>query len=276
MLYIGEYNHLQISHIAKVGMYLCDKEGNEVLLPNKYILKDFKEGSWATVFIYRDSSGRIIATTLKPYIIINEFGFLQVRTTETYGAFLDWGLEKDLFVPIAEQTKILQEGNWYVVYLYIDEKSNRLVASAKINKFLSNDDLNISVGEEVDVLIFEQTPLGFNAIVNNEFKGLIYHNEIFQKVKIGDKLKGYVKKIREDNGLDISLQKIGVQQLAISSDAVFNYLQNNNGFLPLTDNSSPESIMDTLQMSKKAFKKSVGILYKNRQVKIEDDGIYLV
>jgi uncharacterized protein len=276
MLYLGEYNHLKINRATTSGFYLINEEGDEVLLPTKYILKDFAIGQEVNVFVYKDNEDRPIATTLKPDIVVNEFACLKVRETESFGAFLEWGLAKDLFAPLAEQSKRMEAGNWYVVFLFLDKKSDRLVASSKINRYLDNTIINLEESEEVDLLIFEETHLGFNAIVNNAHKGLIYHNEIFKPIKIGDKISGFVKKIREDNSLDISLQKIGIQNLAFTRDAVEEYLQKNNGFLPLTDNSSPEDIMYLLHMSKKAFKKSVGGLYRDRRIEMKDDGIYLI
>jgi uncharacterized protein len=276
MFYLGEYNQLKINRATASGFYLINEEGDEVLLPTKYILKEFAIGQDVEVFVYKDNEDRPIATTLHPDIVVNEFACLRVRETESFGAFLEWGLAKDLFAPLAEQSKRMEAGQWYVVFLFLDKKSDRLVASSKINRYLDNTIINLEQSEEVDLLIFEETQLGYNAIVNNAHKGLVYHNEIFKPIKIGDKLSGFVKKIREDNSLDISLQKIGIQNLAITRDAVEDYLQKNNGFIPLTDNSSPEEIMALLHMSKKAFKKSVGGLYRDKRIALKDDGIYFL
>ncbi len=276
MIYIGEINRLKIQRNTSVGMYLSDKIENEVLLPKKYIDEKFAIGDIIEVFVYKDHEDRLVATILDPFITVNEFGFLRVRTITQFGAFLEWGMEKDLMMPMQEQSKKMEVGESYMVYLYLDEATDRLVASGKINKFISNDEMELSVGDEVDLLIFEKTFLGFNAIVNNMHKGLVYHDEIYKDIQIGDAMKGYVKNIREDLGLDISLQKIGVQHLATTTDGVMNYLQLNKGFLKLTDDSSPEDIKKMLSMSKKAFKKSIGILYKQRLIRIEKDGVYLV
>lgn len=276
MIYIGEINRLKIQRNTSVGMYLSDKINNEVLLPKKYIDESFKIDDIIEVFVYKDHEERLVATTLEPYIVANEFGYLRVRTVTQFGAFLEWGMEKDLMVPQQEQSKKMEQNEWYVVYLYVDEETDRLVASSKINKFINNDELDLKVGDEVDLMVFEKTFLGFNVIVNNAHKGLIYHNEIYTEINIGDRLVGYVKQIREDNGLDISLQKIGVMHLADTSNAVMNYLKAHEGFLPLHDDSSPDDIKKTLNMSKKAFKKSIGILYKQRIIKLEKDGIHLV
>jgi len=259
-----------------VGMYLADKINNEVLLPKKYILEDFKIDDIVEVFVYKDSEERLVATTLDPYITAGEFALLRVRTITQFGAFLEWGMEKDLMVPLQEQSKKMEENEWVMAYLYVDEATDRLVASTKINKFLNNEELEVAVGDEVEIMVFDKTFLGYNVIVNNLHKGLVYHNEIYNEINIGDKLTGFVKTIREDMGLDISLQKTGVPQLADTTNQVLIYLQKNNGFLKLTDDSDPEEIKKILQMSKKAFKKSVGILYKQRMVRIEKDGVYLI
>jgi predicted RNA-binding protein (virulence factor B family) len=276
MIYIGEINRLKIIRNTSVGMYLSDKINNEVLLPKKYILEDFKIDDIVEVFVYKDYDERLVATTLDPYILVNEFGYLRVRTVTQFGAFLEWGMEKDLMVPKQEQSKKMEVGESYMVYLYLDEATDRLIASSKINKFINNEEMDLKVGDEVELIIFETTFLGYNAIVNNAHKGLIYHDEIYQDIHIGDKLVGYVKNIRDDFGMDISLQKIGIQHLVTTTDGVLTYLQKNKGFLALTDDSSPEEIKKILSMSKKAFKKSVGILYKQRMVRIEKDGIYLI
>ncbi len=276
MFKIGDYNKLTINRKTSVGFYLTDGEGNDVLLPNKYIKKEFQIGDKINVFLYKDYEQRWIATTLKPWIKINEFSSLKVRNVTDKGAFLECGLEKDIFVPYREQSIKMQEGYRYIVYLYEDPLTNRLVASSKINKFLNNDNLNIEPGQEVDLLIFETTPLGFNAIINQKFKGLIYHNEIFQEIKVGNKLKGYIKSIREDNSIDISLQAKGLERLEHGAEKILNYLKQNRGELSLTDNSSPDEIKRILGMSKKNFKKAIGILYKKKQIELHESFIQLI
>lgn len=276
MIYIGEINRLKIQRNTSVGMYLSDKINNEVLLPKKYIDESFKIGDIIEVFVYKDHEDRLVATTLEPYAVANEFAYLRVRTVTQFGAFIEWGMEKDLMVPKQEQSKPMEVGESYVVYVYIDEATDRLVASSKINKFLDNEAMELKVGDEVEVMIFEKTFLGFNAIVNQAHKGLLYHDEIFIDINIGDRLTAYVKNIREDLGLDLSLQKIGVNHLIDTTDKVLVYLKANQGFIKLNDDSSPEEIKKVLNMSKKAFKKSIGILYKQRMIKLESDGIHLL
>ncbi len=276
MFKLGDYNTLKIDRSTSVGFYLTDGEGNDVLLPNKYIRKEFAVGDDIRVFLYKDYEQRWIATTLRPWIKVNEFASLRVRSATDKGAFLECGLEKDLFVPHREQSTRMLEGFHYVVYAYEDNQTNRLVGSSKINKFLNNDSLSVEPGEEVDLLIFETTPLGFNAIINQQHKGLIYHSDIFQEVKVGNKLKGYIKHIREDNTIDISLQKKGLGALEQGAATILNYLENHKGVLPLTDNSSPEEIIRILHMSKKNFKKSVGILYKQKRIALHEKSITLL
>lgn len=276
MLFIGKYNYLTIERVTSVGMFLSDVEGEEVLLPNQYITDEMQVGDQIKVFVYLDSEDRPVATTQTPKIIRNEFAFLEVKDVSEYGAFLDWGLIKDLFVPFREQPKPMEIGEWHVVFLYLDQKSQRLLASAKIDKFLETDRLTVSEGEEVDLLVWQKTDLGYNVVVNQYHKGLIYANEVFQPLEIGDSLKGYVKKIREENKLDISLQKTGYEVVEPVAKQILEEVTKSKGFLNLSDNSSPEDIYKRLKISKKVFKKAIGGLYKQGIIRITDDGIYLV
>ncbi|WP_337042356.1 CvfB family protein [Emticicia sp. 17c] len=275
MLKLGVKNTLKILRGTSVGMYLGDKEGNDVLLPKKYIPDDAIVGDTIEVFIYKDSEDRIIATTLEPKVQLNQFAYLQVMAVTAIGAFLDWGLEKDLFVPFKEQNRKLSTGEWCAVYVYLDEETERLVGSCKVNKFFEKENIELEAGEEVDLLIFEETNLGLNAVVNNRYKGLIYENEIFQRVKLGSQIKGYVKNIREDNRIDVSLQKQGYANIEPNAERILTKLKENEGFLDVTDKSDANYIMYQLEMSKKTFKKAVGALYKQRLITIEEDGIYL-
>lgn len=276
MFKLGQINQLTILRTTSVGMYLGDDEGNDVLLPLKYIHEDFAIGQEVDVFVYKDYEQRWVATTLKPFAQLHEFAFLKVRDVSDHGAFLEWGLEKDLFVPFKEQKQKMEAGRKYVVYIYIDEITNRLVASTKLNRFLNKKDFDISPGTLVDLMIFETTPLGYNAIINQQFKGLIYHSDIFQPIQIGQTLQGYVKLVREDGGIDLSLQAKGVKQLEEGAQDILNQLKKQGGFIPLHDKSSPEDIIHHLKMSKKNFKKSVGILFKDKKILLEPNGIRLV
>lgn len=276
MLFIGKYNYLTIERVTSVGMFLSDVEGEEVLLPNQYITDDMQVGDQIKVFVYLDSEDRPVATTQTPKIIRNEFAFLEVKDVSEYGAFLDWGLIKDLFVPFREQPKPMEIGEWHVVFLYLDQKSQRLLASAKIDKFLESERLTVAEGDEVDLLVWQKTDLGYNVVVNQYHKGLIYANEVFQPLQIGDALKGYVKKIREENKLDISLQKTGYEVVEPVAKQILEEVKKGRGFLNLSDNSSPEDVYNRLKISKKVFKKAIGGLYKQGIIRITDDGIYLV
>lgn len=276
MLDLGVKNTLRILRGTGVGMFLGDAEGNDVLLPKKYIPDDVIVGDDIEVFIYRDSEDRIIATTLEPKIQLNEFAYLQVKAVTQVGAFLDWGLEKDLFVPFREQNKKMEVDKWYAVYLYLDEDTDRLVASCKVNRFFEKENIDLAIGQEVDILVFEETDLGMNAVINNRYKGLIYENEIFQRIKIGTRTKAYVKNIRDDKRIDLSLQKQGYANVEPNAERILEKLKANNGFLDVTDKSDANYVMYQLEMSKKTFKKAVGALYRQRIIRIEDDGIYLV
>lgn len=276
MLHIGKTNTLTILRNTSVGMYLGDNENAEILLPNKYIKPEFKVGDDIEVFVYRDSEDRIIATTLKPYAQVGDFAFLKAVNVSKIGAFLDWGLEKDLLVPFKEQRHKMFEGFSYVVYVYLDEETERIVASSKINKFLNNPDIDVEQGEEVDLMVYDESPLGFSCIINNKFKGLIYANDVYKDIQPGDQLTGYLALVRPDKLIDLSLQPIGFKKVLSSTDVILEYLQNHKGFLKLTDKSSPEEIAKLFNMSKATFKKSLGVLYRQCKVRLENDGVYSV
>ncbi|MCP9747156.1 S1 RNA-binding domain-containing protein [Lacihabitans sp. CS3-21] len=274
---VGKYNTLQILRGTSVGMYLGDDEGNDVLLPHKYIPENAQIGESIEVFIYRDSEDRLIATTLKPLILLNQFAILEVVAATQFGAFLDWGLEKDLFVPFKEQNHKLQKGQYVPVYLYLDEQTDRVVASAKVHKYFKNlDGVDLDEGQEVDLLVFEKTELGHNVVVNNLYKGLVYENETFRRLAWGDTTKGYVKLIRDEGKIDISLQPLGfLKTLEPNQKAILDKLQQSGGTLNLSDNSDPIEIQEVLEMSKKAFKKAIGVLYKDKKIIIKSDSIVL-
>lgn len=253
-----------------------DEEGNDILLPNKYVPTAYEIGDKIEVFCYLDYDERPIATTIDPDIMIGEFRLLQVAEVNEYGAFMDWGLEKHLLVPFREQRNKMKQGQWYVVHCYLDQKSGRLVASNKLDKFLSNENLEIKEWDEVDLVVTRQTDLGWEVIVNEKHKGLVYFNEVFKTINIGDVIPGCVKKIRNDNKIDISLQPLGSRVLEPAANKIYSVIKENGGFLALHDKSDPEEIRDMLQMSKKTFKKGLGTLYKERKIKLEDDGVSLV
>lgn len=275
MIPLGTYTKLTAKRQLLQGIYLEDEAGDEVLLPNKYIPNGLEIEDEISVFIYTDSEDRIIATTIKPKIQLHQFACLECVHVSGIGAFLDWGLEKDLFVPFKEQKLKMKEGNEYIVYLYNDDESDRLVASARIFRYLSNEELTVKEGDQVNLLIAEPTDLGVNVIVNNLHRGLIFKNEIFQNLELGDEIKGYIKKVRDDNRLDVSLQAQGLRNIEPSAIRILDYLQMNGGYMTLTDKSRPEEIMARLEMSKKSFKKALGSLYRQKLVRLEKNGTYL-
>ncbi len=276
MFLLGKFNHLQILRDTSVGLFLGDDEGNEVLLPNKYVPKTYEIGEELEVFCYLDHEERPIATTLQPEIVRDEFQLLQVAEVNEFGAFMDWGLEKHLLVPFREQRSKMMEGYWYVVYCYLDTKTDRLVASNKLDKFLNNEDLSIKERDVVDLIFTRSTDLGWEVIINNQHKGLVYSNEIFKRVAVGDNTKGVIKRIRSDNKIDVSLQPLGVNVLEPAANKIYETLLQHNGFLALHDKSDPEAIKAILQMSKKTFKKGIGTLYKARKIEIREDGIHAI
>lgn len=277
MIQLGKFNRLKIVRQTNNGIYLTDgEESGEVLLPKKYVPETWEVGDWLRVFIFKDSEDRLTATTATPLIKLNEFACLQVREVNGFGAFLDWGLEKDLLVPFKEQPGRMVPGGWYMVFLYLDHETDRLAASGRYQKFLQKDNIQLSPGQEVKLLIDNQTELGFNVIINQRYPGLVYQNEIFEKLHRGDYRKGYVKHVREDGKIDISLQKPGYAKVEPNAERILVKLHENKGFLPLTDDSDPGDIAATLEMSKKTFKKAVGALYKQRLIRLEKHGIYLV
>ena len=278
MLQIGQYNTLKILRNTKVGLFLGDgvEEQNDVLLPNKYVPREYAIGDELTVFVYLDHEERPVATTLKPYIKLNEFAHLKVNYINKFGAFMNWGLEKDLFVPFKEQARPMEEGKRYLIYCFMDEKTNRLVGSSKTQQFLSNDEVNLENGEEVNVIVSHITEAGINVIINEKYRGLAYKNEVFEEVKPGLKMKAYIKNVRPDGKIDVSLRKIGVEAIEPSAQVILDELKSNRGFLGLNDNSNPEDIRTVLKMSKKVFKKAVGNLYRQKLIEIKEDGIYLI
>jgi hypothetical protein len=274
LIEIGQYNELKILRETSVGLFLGDEEGEDVLLPNKYVPENYELDDIIRVFVYLDYDERKVATTLTPYIHMNEFALLEVVAVAEVGAFLDWGLEKNLMVPFKEQRQKMEVGRWYVVYMTLDEETHRLYASNRIEKRLRNEELTIEEGDKVDLLIYQKTDLGYSVAVNNQHKGLVFNNEVFTDLNIGDKMKGFIKKIREENKLDISLQPIGYHNFnSKNSEDIYNTLVENGGYLAVTDKSAPDEIYDLFGISKKAFKKAVGDLYKQRKITIETDGI---
>jgi len=275
-LEIGVYHNLTILRETAVGLFLGDDESNEVLLPNKYVPTKFEIDEKLKVFVYLDSGERRISTTIDPKLIKGEFGCLKCNATNKTGAFLDLGLEKDLFVPFKEQAKKMETGKYYNVYMFVDEETDRLLGSNKLSKYLSSEDIEFEENQSVDLLIDKKSDLGINVIVNDKYSGFIFQNQIFQPLRYGERITGYVKEVREDGKIDITLQKQGIDSIEPNAYLIIDTLESNDGFIPLNDKSDPELIRETLGISKKLFKKSVGALYKERMIEIKEDGIYLV
>ena len=277
MIEIGKRQDLKILRETSVGLFLGDGAEEDVLLPNKYCPENFEIGDSLNVFVYRDFEERKVATNLIPKINLHEFAFLKASAVEPVGAFLDWGLEKELFVPFKKQREKMDVGRSYMVYLDLDTKTDRLFATSKVEKYLQNEELSVAEGDEVDLVIYRKTDLGYVVIVNHKHNGLVFQNEVFKKINIGDTVKGYIKKIGAENQLDISLAPIGYQNYNDPNcETIHKALTKNNGFLKMTDKSSPEEIYDMFGMSKKAFKKAIGALYKDRRISIGEEGISLL
>lgn len=272
---LGEYNILEILRITAPGAYLGDNEGNDVLLPGKYIPKGAEIGDQLTVFLYKDSEDRLVATTEQPMINLYGFAYLKTTSVNLYGAFLDWGLEKELLVPFKEQNQRMEEGNSYLVTLRLDQATDRLYASMKVNKFLKPcSDFDLA-GKEVEILICEKTDLGLKVIADDLYHGIIYRNDINKPLKRGERIRGYVLNVREDGKLDVRLEQIGVKRFDDAEEKLM-LLIKESGLLPLTDKSDPDLIREMAGMSKKLFKQTVGKLYKNKLIQLTSDGIQLV
>lgn len=273
MAEIGKINTLEVVRATDNGLYLDGENLGEILMPQKFITEEIQKNKEATVFIYSDSEDRLVATTEIPLAKVGEFAYLKVAATSKFGAFLDWGLPKDLLVPFSEQKAKMTEEKYYLVYLFVDLLTNRIAASAKLNKFLDNTPPSYSAGDEVQLIIAEETDLGYKAIVNNEHWGILYKNQVFRTLSIGEKVSGYINKVREDDKIDLLLEKPGYEKIDSISQKILNLLDENNGFVALTDKSSPEIIQSMLGISKKNFKKAVGNLYKKRIIEFKSDGI---
>ncbi|MCT4603467.1 MAG: S1-like domain-containing RNA-binding protein [Marinifilum sp.] len=277
MSIIGQYAELKVAKLVDFGVFLEGEDEALILLPNQYVPPKTQIDDKIKVFIYRDSEDRIIATTLTPKATVGEFAVLKVKSVTNVGAFLDWGLAKDLLVPFSEQRDKMQVDLSYLVYIYLDNTTGRIVATAKIEKILRENEISYKEGDEVDILIGKRSDLGFQVLINDDALGMVYKNEVFGHLKMGDKRKAYIKKIRPDGKIDVSLQQQGyTNEVPKSGQLILDLLKEEEGFLPLNDKSSPEDIYYSLKMSKKNFKKAIGLLYKQKLITIEDTGIYLV
>ncbi len=275
MVEIGKFNNLKVVKHVDFGVYLDGGELGEILMPIRYVPDGCKDGDVVAVFVYRDSEDRVIATTEEPYAKVEDFAFLKAVSVNNIGAFLDWGLMKDLFVPFREQEKKMEEGKSYVVKIYLDKKSDRIAASSRLSRFLDQTPAGYKEGQSVDLLICDATDLGYKAVINNSHMGIIYKNEVFQPLNIGDKTKGFIKKMREDGKIDLSLQEAGHERIGGAAEIILNKIKDAGGFIPATDKSAPEVIYEIFGMSKKVFKKACGSLYKKRLIIIDKKGLKL-
>ena len=279
MIKLGDYNTLKIVKSVDFGLYLDGGEEGEILLPQRYVTKDMKVGDEVNVFIYLDQEERPVATTETPYAKVGEFVSLEVAWVNQFGAFLNWGLMKDIFCPFREQKKRMEQGQRHIVYIKVDEDSYRLMATAKVEKQLTiptAEDLpSLTHGTAVDVLVWQKTDLGFKVIINNKFQGQIYDNQIFQPLHSGDRITAYVDHVRQDGKIDLTLQQTGRQHTLDFAEVLLRYLYENDGHCNLGDKSPAELIYDRFQVSKKAYKKAIGDLYRRRLITISDEGIDL-
>lgn len=274
---IGRINKLKVNRLVDFGAYFDGGNDTEILLPAKFIKEPLKEGDEIEVFVYTDSEDRLIATTRRPRAMVGEFAYMEVVQVNKVGAFLDWGIEaKDLLVPFREQKTEMREGGIYLVYVYLDHATQRIIASAKINKFTGNVIPHYKKGDKVDALVYEHTPIGFRCIVDNLHLGMIYDNETFTDVRVGDKITAYVKNVRDDMKIDLMTGDRADRRTNCLGDTIIEELRKRGGKLPLSDKSSPEEIQRMFACSKRDFKKAIGHLYKAHKIEITPDGISLV
>ena len=274
MLRAGRIQKLTVSRISDYGLYLADEEQNEGLLPNRYISLTDKPGDEKEVFLYHDSEDRLVATTETPLLRVGEAGYLRVVDKTAHGAFLDWGLYgKDLFLPNRNQQGGIIAGRSYIVYLYEDSVTGRCVATCKLKSFINNDSITVAPRQEVDLLVASESPIGYRVIINNRHWGMLYRNQLFRPIAVGDRTKGYVRKLTEDNRIDVSLQQEGFAQVKDSAEVLLQLVRDNGGFLPLNDDSAPEEVNRLTQTSKKVFKRSLGMLLKRGAVTVDEQGI---
>ena len=272
---LGKFNQLEVVKEVDFGVYLDGGEEGEILLPTRYVSEGCQVGDMLNVFLYLDIDERLIATTLTPLVQVGQFACLEVAWVNQFGAFLNWGLMKDLFVPFSEQKMKMQVGRKYVIHAHLDDESYRIVASAKVERYLSKDIPDYAPGTEVDILIWQKTDLGFKAIIDNKHSGLLYENEIFCTLETGMQMRAFVKQVREDGKVDLILQKPGFEKIDDFSKTLLDYIKEHGGRIHLNDKSPAEDIYDTFGVSKKTFKKGVGDLYKKRLISLQENGITL-
>lgn len=273
MLQAGIYHTLRVVKHVDFGIYLDGGDDVEILMPTRFVPQGVEDGDEIEVFIYHDNEGRLIATSQKPYGIVGDIVALEVRDKNEHGAFLNWGLMKDLFLPLSQQTSPIRVGGKYMVYIYVDEQTGRLAATERISRYISNEELAVAEGDEADFVVWRETDIGYAVIINNKHEGLVHYNEVFKELNTGDKVKGYIKAILPDNKVTVSLGKKGYQRIESEVDKVMRLLEENNGYLPYHDKSAPDEIYNFFGMSKKAFKMATGSLYKQRKISFTKTGI---
>ncbi len=275
MASIGKINWLPVLRQTDFGLILDGGDLGEILMPNRYVSGDWKEGDVAEVFLMLDSEDRLTATTEKPVAQVDSFALLRVVSATGIGAFLDWGLPKDLLVPFREQKMELREGQWVIVRIYLDDRSGRIAASCKLDKFLDRGQPDYQPGEKVNLLICSRTDLGFKAIINDRNWGVLFQNEVFQPLEKGQRVEGYIKQVRFDGKIDLCLQKPGAKKIGALADVILEYIREQGGFMPITIKSPPEEIYNRFGVSKKTYKRAIGGLYKKRLITLEDSGTRL-
>lgn len=275
MVQIGKFNRLKILRETDYGLILNGLNLGEILLPFRYCPRQWRDGDSLSVFVMLDSEDRLVATTEHPIATVDQFAFLRVIDVTEIGAFLDWGLPKDLLVPFREQNIRMVEGKSYVVRIYFDEVSGRIAASAKLDRYLDQTPAPYKTGDLVDLLICNKTDLGYKAIINGQHWGLIFSNEIFQPIARGQQIKGYIKEVRPDGKVNLALRKPGVRGVLDLTDRIIDYLKSHDGFMPITDKTDPEEIYRVFGASKKNYKRAIGALYKQRLITFEDGGTKL-
>lgn len=276
MVEVGRINNLEVSRMSDFGLLFDGLELGEILMPKRFVKKEWNPGDKVDVFVYLDSEDRLTATTLRPKGQVGEFVLLRCTDAATIGAFMDWGLPKDLFVPFREQRIKMRSGESYLIYIYYDNASGRIVGSSKLDKYLSASKRFYKNGEEVNLIAWQKSDLGYKFIINNERWGMVFHNEIFQALERGKKLKGFIKNVRPDGRIDLSLQKPGYERVTSLTDIILNYLKAHDGFMPITAKTPPEKIHALFGVSKKTYKNAIGALYKKRLITVEEDGVRVV
>lgn len=272
---LGRFNELEVVKQVDFGMYLDGGEEGEILLPARYVPEGCKVGDRLNVFLYLDMDERLVATTLTPLVQVGQFAYLEVAWVNQFGAFLNWGLMKDLFVPFGEQKMKMQVGRKYMIHAHLDEESYRIVASAKVERYLSKEMPEYQPGEEVEILIWQKNDLGYKAIIEHQHSGLLYENEVFTMLEAGRKMRAFVKQVRDDGKIDLMLQKPGLGKVDDFAKTLLEYIRENGGRISLNDKSPADEIYETFGVSKKTFKKGVGDLYKKRLISLQEDGITL-